>query len=133
MRLIPGLDYYLLSLVFIIALTLAGLVVFLKNKADMQVMRYAYILVGFLLILMPASLHPWYAILIIPFLVIYPSPAWLIFSCTVSLSYLKYLSPQGIMPTWILLAEYLPLFAFLAAGYILRFRLKGSKFRVERT
>jgi len=130
MRLMPGLDYYLLSLVFIIALTLVGLVVFLKDKADMQVTRYAYILVGFLLILMPASLHPWYAILITPFLVIYPSPAWLIFSCTVTLSYLKYVSPQGIMPSWILLAEYLPLFALLAAEYIFRDRLKGSRFRV---
>lgn len=130
MRLMPGLDYYLLSLVFIIALTLVGLVVFLKDKADMQVTRYAYILAGFLLILMPASLHPWYAILITPFLVIYPSPAWLIFSCTVTLSYLKYVSPQGIMPTWILLAEYLPLFALLAAEYIFRDRLKGSRFRV---
>ena len=131
MRLVPGLDYYLLSLVFIIALALVGLVVFLKSKEDMQVIRYSYILVGSLLILMPASLHPWYAILIIPFLVIYPSPAWLIFSCTVTLSYLKYVSPQGIMPTWILLAEYLPLFALLAAGYINGYRLRGSRFRVE--
>jgi len=80
---------------------------------------------------MPASLHPWYAILIIPFLVIYPSPAWLIFSCTVTLSYLKYVSPQGIMPTWILLAEYLPLFALLVAGYIFGDGLKGSRLRVQ--
>ena len=130
MRLMPGLDYYLLSLVFIIALALVGLVVFLKNKEDMKVIRSSYILVGFLLILMPASLHPWYAILIIPFLVIYPSPAWLIFSCTVTLSYLKYVSPQGIMPTWVLQAEYLPLFALLAAGYIFRRGLKGSGFKV---
>ena len=81
------------------------------------------------MILMPASLHPWYVILIIPFLAIYPSPAWLIFTGTVSLSYLKYTSPQGIMPTWILLAEYLPLFALLAAGYILRkATVQGSGF-----
>ena len=72
------------------------------------------------MILMPASLHPWYVILIIPFLAIYPSPAWLIFTCTVTLSYLKYTSSLGIMPTWIFLVEYLPLFALLAAGFILR-------------
>jgi hypothetical protein len=72
------------------------------------------------MILMPASLHPWYVILIIPFLAFYPNPAWLIFTSTVTLSYLKYVSPQGIMPTWILLVEYLPLFALLAAGPILR-------------
>ncbi len=126
MRLIPGLDYYLLSLMFIIALMIAGLVVLLKNKEGLEVIRYSYILVGSLMILMPASLHPWYVILIIPFLVIYPHPAWLVFTCTVTLSYLKYTSPQGIMPTWILLIEYLPLFSLLAAGCILRPRLKGS-------
>ena len=127
MRLIPGLDYHLLSLLFIIALVIVGLVVFLKGKEDIEVIRYAYILVGSLMILMPASLHPWYVILIIPFLAIYPNPAWLIFTCTVTLSYLKYTSPQGIMPTWILLIEYLPLFALLAAGCILKFRLRGSE------
>jgi hypothetical protein len=94
-------------------------------------MRYAYILVASLMILMPASLHPWYVILIVPFLAIYPHPAWLIFTSTVTLSYLKYTSPQGIMPTWILLIEYLPLFALLAAGWILKYRFKGSRLKVE--
>jgi alpha-1,6-mannosyltransferase len=120
MRLIPGLDYYLLSLLFIIALAIAGLVVFLKEKKDREVLRYAYILTGSMMILMPASLHPWYVILIIPFLVFYPSAAWLVFSCTVTLSYLKYVSPRGIMPTWIPLAEYLPLFALPAVGFIFK-------------
>jgi hypothetical protein len=131
MGLLPGLDYYLLSLVFIIALVIVGLIVFLKDKENIEVIRYAYLLAGSLMILMPASLHPWYVILIIPFLVIYPNPAWLIFTCTVSLSYLKYTSPQGIMPTWILLIEYLPLFALLAARWILRHRLNGSRLKVQ--
>jgi len=131
MRLIPGLDYYLLSLMSIVALAIAGLVVFLKDKEDIDVMRYAYILVGFLMILMPSSLHPWYVILIVPFLVIYPNPAWLMFTCTVTLSYLKYTSPQGIMPTWVLLVEYVPLFALLAAGWLFRYRLRGSRFKVS--
>jgi Gpi18-like mannosyltransferase len=130
MRLIPSLDYYLLSLAFIIALAVAGLVVLLKDKEKLEIMRYAYILVGLLLVLMPASLHPWYVVLIVPFLAFYPNPAWLIFTCTVTLSYLKYASPQGIMPTWILLIEYLPLISLLAAGCILKYRLKGSWFRV---
>jgi alpha-1,6-mannosyltransferase len=119
MRLTPGLDYYLLSWLFIIALAIAGLLVLLKEKRDIQVLRFSYILTGLLLILMPASLHPWYVILIIPFLVIYPNPAWLVFSCTVTLSYLKYSSPQGIMPTWVLLSEYLLFFVMLTAGFIL--------------
>ncbi len=120
MRLIPGLDYYLLSLLFILFLAVAGLVVFFKNKEDPAISWYAYILTGWLLILMPASLHPWYVILIIPFLTIYPGAAWLTFTGTVTLSYLKYASPRGIMPTWVLLVEYLPLFALLTGGYIFR-------------
>ena len=131
MRWIPGLDFYLLSLVFLIALALAGLVVFFKDKKDIDVLRYAFILVGLLMVLMPASLHPWYVVLIVPFLAIYPNPAWLIFTCTVTLSYLKYTSPQGIMPTWILLIEYLPLFSLLAAGWILRPRLRGSRLKIQ--
>ena len=120
MRLFPGLDYYLLSQLFILALAAAGLIIFFKIKQNDQVMRCAFILAGLLMILMPASLHPWYVILVIPFLAFYPSPAWLIFTCTITLSYLKYVSAQGIMPTWVLLAEYLPLFALLAAGPILK-------------
>jgi len=126
MRLIPGIDYYLLSLIFIIFLGIVGLVVFFKNKEDTEILWYAYFLTGLLMILMPASLHPWYVILIIPFLVIYPSAAWLIFTCTVTLSYLKYTSPQGILPAWILLVEYLPLFALLAAGFIFK-KYGGSR------
>jgi alpha-1,6-mannosyltransferase len=118
MRLIPTLDYSLLSLLFIFVLAIAGMIVFLKEKKDIEAYRVAYILTGLLLILMPAALHPWYVILIIPFLVIYPNPAWLMFTCTVTLSYLKYTSPRGIMPTWVLLAEYLPLFVMLTAGFI---------------
>ena len=130
MRLIPGLDYYLISQLFIMALMAAGLVIFLKNKQSFQGVRYAYILVGLLIVLMPASLHPWYVILIIPFLAFYPSTAWLVFTCTVSLSYLKYVSADGIMPTWILLAEYLPLFALLAGGFILK-KLTVEGLRVQ--
>lgn len=120
MLLFPGLGYVLLSRLFILALLAAGLVVFFKDKQNIQVVRYAYILVGWLIVLMPAALHPWYVILIIPFLAFYPSAAWLIFTCAVVLSYLKYVAPQGIMPTWVLLAEYIPLFVLLAAGFILK-------------
>jgi hypothetical protein len=118
MRLIPGLDYYLISQFFILALLAVGLFFFFKEKQGALVIRYAYLLTGSLILLMPASLHPWYVILVVPFLVFYPNPAWLLFTCTVALSYLKYVSPQGIMPTWILAAEYLPLFVLLTVGPI---------------
>jgi hypothetical protein len=120
MRLFPGLDYSLLSHLFILALMAVGLVIFIKEKHGVQMIRYAYILVGFLIVLMPASLHPWYVILIIPFLTFFPSLAWLIFSATVTLSYLKYATDMGVMPTWVLFTEYLVLFALLILGYIFK-------------
>jgi hypothetical protein len=120
MLMFPGLGYALLSQLFILTLLAAGLVVFFKEKQNVQVVRCAYILVGWLIVLMPAALHPWYVISIIPFLSFYPSAAWLIFSCTVTLSYFKYVSVQEIMPVWILLAEYMPLFVLLTAGFIVK-------------
>lgn len=122
MHLSPDLDYYRLSQLMLLVLLAAGLAVFFKNKKDVQFIRNAYILTGLLLVLMPAALHPWYVILIIPFLTFYPAAGWLVFSCAVTLSYLKYVSPSGIMPPWVLAAEYLPLFALLAGGYILHQR-----------
>ncbi|CAB1077860.1 hypothetical protein D1AOALGA4SA_5637 [Olavius algarvensis Delta 1 endosymbiont] len=120
MGLFPGLNYYFVSQLFIVVLAATGLLVFFKIKKNAQVLRCGLLLAGMLMILMPASLHPWYVILVIPFLAFYPSPAWLIFTGTVTLSYLKYVTAQGIMPTWVLLTEYLPLFILLAAGPVLK-------------
>ena len=114
----PRLSYYWLSLLFIAGLLVAGTVVLFKEKAGDRSVYYGYVLTGWLMILMPAALHPWYVILIIPFLAFYPHAAWLIFSCAVSLSYLKYVSPQGIMPTGVLMWEYVPLLLLLGAGYL---------------
>ena len=120
MLMIPAVDYFQLSLFFFSALAIAGMVVCLKRKEHIEVIRGAYILTGLLMILMPSSLHPWYVILLIPYLVFYPNPAWLIFTCTVTFSYLKYTTDQGIMPNWVLLVEYLPLFALLVIGYMVK-------------
>jgi hypothetical protein len=79
-------------------------------------------MMGLQIILMPVALHPWYILPLIPFLAFYPAPAWLLFSGLVALSYLKYASPGGVMPTWVLLLEYLPLFALLVADYFLNHR-----------
>jgi hypothetical protein len=118
LRLLPTLDYALLSKFSIFVLLTAGISVFLKEKQEIQILRASYWLTGLLLLFMPASLHPWYVILIIPFLAFFPNPAWLIFTTTVSLSYLKYVSPGEIMPTWVLSAEYLPLLVLPAAGWL---------------
>jgi len=122
----PGLDYYLLSLVMMAGLLAVALVVLLKDKHNTGALFYGYVLAGWLLILMPAALHPWYVIFIIPFLTFYPHPAWLVFSCVVSLSYVKYISPQGIMPVWVLVCEYLPLMALLGGGWVYQRLAIGS-------
>jgi alpha-1,6-mannosyltransferase len=121
----PGMNYYMLSVLFIAGLLAAALVVLFKDKGGDRMVYYGYVLTGWLMVLMPAALHPWYVILIIPFLTFFPNAAWLIFSCTVSLSYLKYVTPQGIMPTWVLLCEYLPLITLLVGGWVYR-RLAGG-------
>ncbi|MEE9496029.1 MAG: glycosyltransferase 87 family protein, partial [Desulfobacterales bacterium] len=120
MHLLPQFNYYLLSKIFLLGLIAAGLVIFFKSKQRDQAIRYAYLLMGLLIVLMPASLHAWYVIILIPFLCFYPAVAWLLFSCTVTLSYLKYVTPSGIMPTSVLVLEYGPLIILLAGSYILK-------------
>lgn len=120
MHYIPGLNYYVLSLLFIAGLLAVALVVLFKGKSDDHGLHDGYVLTGWLMILMPAALHPWYVILIIPFLAFYPNAAWLLFSCMVSLSYVKYITPQGNMPTWVLLCEYIPLMVLLFTGFVYR-------------
>ena len=131
MQLMPQIHYSLWSIVFLLGLAAAGLYVFFKDKHPNLTIRYAFILMGLLVVLMPASLHPWYVIILIPFLCFYPAVAWLLFSCMVTLSYLKYVSPTGIMPAWILVLEYGLLFALLAGGSIIAWIVKqrrGSAF-----
>lgn len=120
MDLFQGLDYFLLSKIFMLVLAAAGFFFFFREKQKEQVIRCAYILIGLLIVLMPASLHAWYVVILIPFLTFFPSIAWLIFTCTVALSYIKYATSMGIMPVWVLLLEYLPLFALLAIGFIFK-------------
>jgi hypothetical protein len=128
MHLLPQLNYYLLSKIFLLGLIAAGLFIFFKSKQRDQAIRYAYLLTGLLIVLMPASLHAWYVIILIPFLCFYPAVAWLLFSCTVTLSYLKYVTPSGIMPTSVFLLEYGLLITLLAGGYILKWYAgKGRK------
>ena len=122
----PQFNYYLLSQFFLLGLLAAGLVVFFQPKHKDRPVRYAYYLMGLLMVLMPASLHAWYVIILLPFLCFYPAVAWILFSCTVTLSYLKYVSPSATMPTSVLMLEYGTLITLLAGGWILRW-IAGKK------
>jgi hypothetical protein len=120
MHIFPRLDYFLLTKILVAIVLAAGLIIFLKDKDKEEVLKYSFILISLQLIFMPAALHPWYVVWLIPLLAFYPSPAWLLFSCTVAFSYLKYVSPEGRMAPWILYLEYIPLFLLLVADYLVR-------------
>ncbi len=84
----------------------AALVLTLKG---VHPVRSGYLLAGLFVWLTP-TLHPWYVVWIIPFLVFYASPAWIIFTGLVVLSYhvlIEYRS-TGLweLPAWVGLAEY---------------------------
>lgn len=65
------------------------------------------------LVLVPTAMHPWYAVWILPFLTVRPSPAWLWFTGAVALSYLNYpWRPTG-SPLWVRALEFLPLYGLL--------------------
>jgi alpha-1,6-mannosyltransferase len=67
---------------------------------------------AYLLLIYPAF-HPWYLCMLMPLLCIVPSRAWILFSLLLPFSYLKYLTPDGTMPLWITLAQFVPLYLLL--------------------
>lgn len=83
--------------------------------------RSSYLTVSAILLL-TATVHPWYLLWVAPFLAIYASPAWLYLSLSVALAYHSaYLATPG-QPwedvTWVKLLEYVPFFLFaLASGW----------------
>ncbi|NIO05339.1 MAG: DUF2029 domain-containing protein [Proteobacteria bacterium] len=116
----PFLSHWMVTMILTGVLTAAGVLVWKKRKKDViDIIRFAYFLAGLQIVLATASLHPWYLLWVIPFLSFYPSPAWLYFSLTVPFSYLKYQSPQGILPGWVTHMEYVPFLALLAMEYFM--------------
>jgi alpha-1,6-mannosyltransferase len=118
LKILPLADHLLITLGFAALLAAAVVVVWRLPKEDITALKCAYLLVGLHLLLASGSLHPWYLILIIPFLALFPSPAWLYFSFTVVLSYLTYLSREYRMPEWVRHVEYVPLFVLLVPEYL---------------
>jgi len=104
--------------VFVFSL-LAFLILFIRwseKHTDDLVTKCYIILSGYILLIYPA-LHPWYLAVLIPFLCVIPSRAWLYLSLVLPLSYLKYLTPDGAMPVWVSLAQFIPLYVLLALEF----------------
>jgi alpha-1,6-mannosyltransferase len=122
LKILPLADHLLITLGFAVLLAAAVVVVWRLPKDDITALKCAYLLVGLQLLLASGSLHPWYLIPIIPFLALFPSPAWLYFSFAVALSYLTYLSGEYRMPEWVRHVEYVPLFVLLIPEYLAMLR-----------
>ncbi len=73
--------------------------------------RAIFLFTGWCLILAP-TLHPWYLLWILPWMAVYPSPAWIALSATAALAYVPGGPPR--------LLEYAPFYLLLAVGPALR-------------
>lgn len=69
------------------------------------------------LLFLPSALHPWYALPFAALLAFEFSPAWFWLLGALPLSYLKYGAPDGEMPVWVRLVEWLPTYALLFAEH----------------
>lgn len=70
--------------------------------------------IGLYLLTLPTAFHPWYALWIVPWLCIHPRASWLWLTGALPLSYLKYGSPGGVMPGWVVPVELIPTGMLLA-------------------
>lgn len=83
-------------------------------RIRVEPIRGAFLILAGGLLLSP-TVHPWYVLYLMPFLVLIPSRGWILFSGLVSLSYLDP-SPVGEgagRMSWIRWVEYLPLYLLL--------------------
>jgi len=88
----------------------------------------SFILTAVFLLLMP-TLHPWYLIWIIPFLVFIPNWSWLVFTLLIQVSYfvLKDYALFSVWKesVWILILQYIPFYSILVWEYFDKKRIKG--------
>jgi len=123
--------YYKLSALLIFLVVLVDQVKKLKATSAFRSINYiqrSFILTALFLLLTP-TLHPWYLIWIIPFLVFVPNISWIIFTLLIQTSYfvLKDYSMYSIWKEsiWVLLIQYIPVYALLIWEYLDRRKIRG--------
>jgi hypothetical protein len=88
----------------------------------------SFILTAVFLVLTP-TLHPWYLIWIIPFLVFIPNWSWIVFTLLIQASYLVLkdyvLISEWKESVWILIVQYIPFYSLLLWEYLDRRRISG--------
>jgi alpha-1,6-mannosyltransferase len=67
-------------------------------------------------LLISSTVHPWYLMWALAFLPLYFSPALWVFSLTIVASYAAHLYPGYRVPAWVVMGEYLPVYAVLVWG-----------------
>ena len=82
-----------------------------RRRGTLTVERAVFLFTGGILLLMP-TLHPWYLLWILPWLALFPSPAWLPLSGLLPLAYTQ--------AGWAPWAQYLPFFALLGGTALWR-------------
>jgi hypothetical protein len=95
---------------------LAAVLVWIARKSRHDpagLWRATALAAGAYVLLVPTAMHPWYVLWVVPFLCASPSPAALLFSGAVTLSYAQYLVDPEALPWWAWLAEYGPLYALV--------------------
>ena len=106
-----------------LAVSLGWIYLFVHDR-----LRSVYLAFGCLLLFLP-TLHPWYLVLLVPFLVFYPSRAWLYLNVGVVFTFpvIAVESATGVFQEipWLKLFEYVPFYTLLAwgllrGGYLLR-------------
>lgn len=83
----------------------------LRWRADLPIERALYLFTATMLLVQP-TLHPWYLLWVLPWLALFPSPAWIALSGLIPLAYLG--------GTWVRWAEYVPFYALLLGTTSLR-------------
>jgi alpha-1,6-mannosyltransferase len=93
--------------------------VLVTARREHDPVRYLYLVTGCALLVSP-TVYPWYLVWMVPLLCIYPNQAWIAFTGLVALSYAVWVeydrSGAWRIPTWLLAAEYVPFYTFLAYG-----------------
>jgi Glycosyl transferase family 2/Glycosyltransferase family 87 len=104
-------------LLFVAVLAIVTVVSLRAHDSVDQVARSALLVLGSLL-LAAAFLQPWYALWLLPFLVVTAAPAWLWLTGTLPLLYTFGLD-EGALPWWVRVVIYVP-FAVLSLAWIVR-------------
>ena len=121
-RYLPGLVGSPRACRLLVAAAFGGISLFLAFRR-IEVFTAGFVLVGAFLLMTP-TLHPWYALWMVPFLVFERSAAWLLLTGVLPLSYhvlVRYAS-EGLwaQAEWVRWAEYLPFAVLIVAEQVWR-------------